>query len=153
MRATEILTNDHRMAEQLMTQLQEADGEDSGASYRPIFAELDQALSLHMEAEEKIFYPAAGKFEDLKDLVVEAYDEHALVKSQLAQMRELEPNTDEFQEVLTQMMAGIEHHVSEEEGEMFPKIEEAMGDAHLQEIGSQIEQLRAQAGSSRTARM
>lgn len=141
------------MAEQLMTQLQEADGQNSGASYRPIFDQLDQALNLHMQAEEKIFYPAAGKFEELKDLVVESYDEHALVKSQLAQMRELDPNTTEFQEVLTQMMAGIEHHVAEEEGEMFPVIEETMGDAHLQEIGSQIEQLKSQAGSTRTAGM
>ncbi len=141
------------MAEQLMTQLQEADGQDSGASYRPIFEKLQTALEMHMQAEEKIFYPAAGKFEDLKDLVVESYDEHALVKSQLAQMNELEPNTPEFQEVLSQMMAGIEHHVSEEEGEMFPKIEEAMGEDHLQTIGSQIEQLRNDATSSRTARM
>jgi hemerythrin superfamily protein len=152
MLATDILKQEHREAEAMMTQLQEADGKDNGASYRPIFEKLKTALQMHMKAEEEIFYPAV-KNADLEDEVVEAYDEHAGAKALLVQMNELEPNTPEFQTALTELMASIEHHVGEEEGEMFPTAEEELGEARMQELGRQIEQLKASGDTSKTASM
>jgi hemerythrin superfamily protein len=153
MLATDILKQEHREAEQMMTQLQEADGQENGASYRPIFEKLQKALQMHMRAEEEIFYPAVKNADDLEDQVVEAYDEHAGAKALLVQMNELDPSTEEFQTALTELMASIEHHVGEEEGEMFPTAEKELGSARMQELGKQIEALKASAGSSRTASM
>jgi hemerythrin superfamily protein len=153
MLATDILKQEHREAEAMMAQLQEADGKDNGASYRPIFEKLKTALQMHMKAEEEIFYPAVKNADDLEDQVVEAYDEHAGAKALLVQMNELEPNTPEFQTALTELMASIEHHVGEEEGEMFPTAEEELGEARMEELGVQIEQLKASGNTSKTASM
>lgn len=148
MLATDILKQDHREAEGLMMRLQEASGKDNGASYRPIFEQLKTALHKHMMAEEEIFYPAVKPADHLEDQVVEAYDEHAEVKALLAQMNELDPTTPEFQDALTTMKAGIDHHVAEEEGEMFPTAEKELGAARMEELGRQIQQQKGQARQS-----
>lgn len=153
MLATDILKQEHREAEQLMAQLEKADGQENGAAYRPVFEKLQKALQMHMKAEEEIFYPAVKKADDLEDQVVEAVDEHAEVKALLAQLNELDPSTEEFQTALATMKAGIEHHVGEEEGEMFPTAEEELGTAKMEELGRKIEALKASDGSSKTASM
>jgi iron-sulfur cluster repair protein YtfE (RIC family) len=154
MLATDILKQDHREAENLMAQLEKASGQENGASYRPIFEQLQTALHKHMMVEEEIFYPAVKPADDLEDQVVEAYDEHAEVKALLAQMNELDPATPEFQDALATMKAGIEHHVAEEEGEMFPTAEEELGAARMEELGRLIQQQKTEAQpQSRTRAM
>ena len=139
------MTKDHREVDALIAQLEEAgNGETSSTSHRETFKQLVSALSVHMKAEEDIFYPAMAKFDEDKDLVVEAFDEHNLVKSLLLQMNELEPSNTEFQENLKQVKAGIKHHVSEEEGELFPDAQERLGEAKLNEMGQQIMSLKSQ---------
>jgi iron-sulfur cluster repair protein YtfE (RIC family) len=140
MLATDILKQDHREAENLMMQLEEASGKSNGEMYRPIFEKLKMALQMHMMVEEEIFYPAVKRADDLEDQVVEAYDEHAEVKALLTQMSELDPTTNEFQTALSTMKAGIEHHVAEEEGEMFPTAEEEFGVAKMEELGRRIQE-------------
>ena len=151
MLATDLLKQDHREAESLMAQLEKASGQSNGASYRPIFEQLQTALYKHMMVEEEIFYPAVKGADDLEDQVVEAYDEHAEVKALLAQMNELDPATPEFQDALTTMKAGIEHHVAEEEGEMFPTAEQELGAARMEELGVLIE--KSKGGMSQTMKM
>ena len=153
MLATDILKQEHREAEGLIAQLEEADGKENGESYRPIFEKLEKALQMHMQAEEEIFYPAVKNADDLEDQVIESYDEHAEVKALLAQLDSLDPSTEEFQTALATMKAGIEHHVAEEEDEMFPTAEEELGRARMEELGRQIEELKASGSSSKTASM
>lgn len=116
----------------------------SNAAYRATFQQLVNALGLHMQTEENIFYPAMQKFEEERDQVVEAYDEHNEVKGLLLQMQNLEPSSSEFQSNLKMVKTGIEHHVGEEEGEMFPEAKNLLGEDRLQEIGRQIMTLKSQ---------
>lgn len=150
MNAVDILTRDHREVDALIATLEQAgDSTSSATNYRNTFEQLVNALSAHMQAEEQIFYPAMRNVEGEEELVEEAYDEHNLVKGLLLQMNSLEPSSTEFQENLKQMKAGIEHHVSEEEGEMFPDAKEKLGEDRLREIGQQIMTLKSQANTSR----
>jgi hemerythrin superfamily protein len=150
MNAVEILTKDHREVDALIATLEEAkDSNGSNASYKDTFQKLITSLSAHMQAEEEIFYPAMRIVDGEEELVEEAYDEHNEVKSLLLQMQELEPASPEFQENLKQIKLGIEHHVSEEEGEMFPDAQEKLGEQRLQEIGQQIMTLKSQADPKR----
>lgn len=151
MKATDILKQDHREAENLMAQLEKASGQENGNTYRPIFEQLRTALQKHMMVEEEIFYPAVKGADDLEDQVVEAVDEHAEVKALLTQMNELDPSTPEFQDALATMKAGIEHHVAEEEGEMFPTAEEELGSARMEELGRQIQQQKGESQSGTAA--
>ncbi len=145
MNAVDILTKDHREVDALIAELESAgSGGTSDASHQNTFQQLVNALGLHMQAEENIFYPAMQKFEEEKDLIVEAYDEHNEVEGLLLQMQNLEPSSAEFQSNLKMVKTGIEHHVAEEEGEMFPDAKNLLGEARLQEIGQQIMTLKSQ---------
>ncbi len=151
MNAVEILTKDHREVDTLIARLEEAGERETALPVdRHTFQELLKALAVHMKAEEEILYPAMKQFEEEKELVVESYDEHAEVKALLTQMNELDPASKEFQENLKQVKVGIEHHVSEEEGEMFPDAQELLGEARLEEIGQQIEELKSRSAGEKS---
>ena len=140
MTATEILKQDHREAIGLFEQL-EGTGEASGAggSKGELFNQLKDALKLHTKLEEQIFYPALENFDETRDLIKESYREHQKVDQLLA---EINPAAGDFANKLSELRRNVEHHVEEEEGEMFPKAERLLGQARLQEMGRQMEQMK-----------
>ncbi|PYS77728.1 MAG: hemerythrin, partial [Acidobacteria bacterium] len=83
---------------------------------------------------------------ETRDLIKESYKEHRKVDQLLADMN---PAAGDFADRLSELRRNIEHHVDEEEGEMFPKAEKLLGQARLQEMGQQIEQMKK--GQSATA--
>ena len=147
MTATEILKNDHKEAMGLIERL-ESTNTDSGAggSKEELFGKLRDALKLHTKEEEQVFYPALENFDETRDLIKESYKEHRKVDQLLAEMN---PAAGDFADKLSELRRNIEHHVDEEEGEMFPKAEQLLGQARLQEMGQQIEQMKK--GQSATA--
>ena len=139
MNAFEILKKDHREVDQMMVALEGIKGDaSSNESGRQTFEMMRTALTIHAEAEETIVYPALEEFKETEDQAEHSYDEHAEVKAMLAQMGELEPASDEFQNLLSQLKTSVRHHVAEEEGELFPKGEELLGEDELQEMGREI---------------
>jgi hemerythrin superfamily protein len=134
MTATEILKQDHREAIGLFDRL-----EGTGGSKDELFNQLKDALKLHTKLEEKIFYPALENFDETRDLVKESYREHRKVDQLLA---EINPAAGDFADELGELRRNVEHHVEEEEGEMFPKAERLLGGARLQEMGRQMEQMK-----------
>ena len=143
MNAIELLKEDHQMAMSLITELESAD-EQAGtdATQTETFNKLQQALKLHTRMEEEIFYPALESFDETSDLVTEAYQEHEQVDQLLAQLSSQAPNEEEFQEALAELRSSIEHHVEEEENEMFPQAEQVLGQQRLQEMGQQMQAMK-----------
>jgi hypothetical protein len=88
--------------------------------------------------EETVFYPALEQHEELKDMVAEALKEHQEVKTLLEEIEELGSGSHDFRGKLQEMMEGVEHHVAEEEGEMFPKVREVFDERELDELGTQL---------------
>jgi hemerythrin superfamily protein len=154
MLATEILTQDHREVLDLIDELEEAEGkEGTDAAYAETFNEMVSSLTLHMRAEEEIYYPALAKYEEFSDLLEYSIPEHEMVKQQLAQMSRLAPSSDEFQEVLAEMKTAIEAHATNEEDDVFPDAEETLGRQEMEAIGAAITRMKEEAGISRSARM
>ena len=147
MNAIELLKNDHQEASSLMEQIELADKGDRSA--KELFTQLKQALTLHTQIEEQVFYPALKSFEETKDMVPEALEEHQEVDDLLAEMAALSPGNDEFMDKFTELRDAVEHHVEEEENEMFPKAEKVLGESRLQEMGRQMQQMKE--GKSATA--
>ena len=81
MLATEILTQDHRMAIGLIEQLEGVTAE--GPEHKQVFKELDAALRLHIREEDEIYYPALAAHEEFEDLMEENIPEHEMVKENL----------------------------------------------------------------------
>ena len=147
MNAIELLMQDHKEASSMMDQLEVADKGDRSA--KDIFLQLKEALTMHTQIEEQIFYPALKNYEETSDMIPQAFEEHQEVDQILAEMSSLNAGNDEFMDRLTELRDSIEHHVEEEENEMFPKAEQVLGQSRLQAMGRQMQQMKA--GKSATA--
>ena len=93
-------------------------------------------LSVHTQIEEEIFYPACdGKVEE--DLLKEAYVEHDAAKLLMAEIEAGSGKSDDFFDAKVQVLSEeVEHHVKEEEDELFPKVRKA--DIDLKALGEQL---------------
>ena len=151
MKATDLLKQDHQEAAGLMDKLETADKGNMGPT-KQLFTQLKDALTLHTQIEEQIFYPALEQHEETKDMIGEAFSEHKEVKEMLAEMSRMTPGSDEFMDKLTELRDGVEHHVEEEENEMFPKAERVLGESRMQELGRQLQQMKQSKSSTATNR-
>ena len=144
----ELLKADHRKVEQLFTQLESA----SGKRKLEVFGQIKTELELHTHIEEKVFYPALEEPEETHDLTLEAYEEHAVVKDLLKQLGRARTADDEWKAQAKVLQENVEHHVEEEENELFPKAESALDEEELEELGNRMEaeKARKQRGSSST---
>ncbi|HVG17919.1 MAG TPA: hemerythrin domain-containing protein [Blastocatellia bacterium] len=147
MNAIELLMQDHKEVAGMMDQLETADKGDRSA--RDTFLQLKNALTMHTQIEEQVFYPALKNHEETRDMIPESLDEHQEVDQILAEMSSLSPGNDDFMDRLTELRDAIEHHVEEEENEMFPKAERILGETRIQEMGRQMQQMKQ--GKSATA--
>lgn len=134
--AIALLTEDHENVAAMFEQY-EALGERAHATKKKLATQICTELTKHATAEEEIFYPAmkaAGK--DNEDLVDEATVEHASAKDLIAQIMQMDPAEELFDAKVKVLSELIEHHVEEEEGEMFPKARKAGLD--LEALGAEI---------------
>lgn len=152
MLATEILKEDHRVAMNLIELLENAQDNDADDN-RETFGRLRDALMLHMQEEEEIYYPALAALEDFADDVEDNVADHDMVKDNLAEMSDLDPTSDEFQNLLAETKAAIEMHVAKEEDDIFPESIELLGEDRIAELGDEIEQLKSEGGMSHSATM
>ena len=139
MRATTILKKDHRVVSGLLATL-EMTPKINGMVRRTLFNQIRQNLMIHAQVEEEIFYPAMRNLmyggEDSK--VDEAYREHQTVKDLLNQMANMDKISDEFDGKLAELKKNIQHHVQQEEGDMFPLVTYRMSSERLEEIGQKM---------------
>src|SRR5215211_996876 len=142
----ELLKADHRDVEKLFQELESA----RGAAKLRVFEQIKTELELHTQIEEKIFYPALEEPEETHDLALEAYEEHAVVKNLLKQLGRAKTADDEWEAQAKVLQENVEHHVEEEENELFEKAESALGEEELEELGNRMEaeKARKQRGSS-----
>lgn len=141
MLATDILTQDHRLAISLVEKLEGVRNNEAGN--REIFADLAAALQLHMREEEEIYYPALAEHEEFADLMDENVTEHEMVKQNLAQMSELPINDDTFQLLLAETKTALEAHMTVEEDDIFPRSIELLGEETINELGNEIDQMKS----------
>jgi hemerythrin-like domain-containing protein len=143
----EMLKQDHQEAAAMMDRIENAGTGD--ASVMTTFNQLKQALTLHTEIEEQIFYPALQNNEETEDQISESFEEHQEVKDLLAEISGLHSSNEEFMSMMADLREAVEHHVEEEENELFPSAQEVLGDSRLQEMGQQMAQMKQ--GKSATA--
>jgi iron-sulfur cluster repair protein YtfE (RIC family) len=114
---TKLLEADHRQVEALFEAIDKADGSERAK----LIGELETSLKAHMQLEEQVLYPAMAPVTG-KEEVEEGNTEHELARKSLAEMVRLGPDDPGFGAAMEATKAGIEHHVKEEETEVFPKL-------------------------------
>ena len=145
----ELLKADHRKVEQLFTQLESAEGR----AKLQVFEQIRMELELHTQIEESIFYPALEEPKDTHELTLEAYEEHDVVKRLLKELGRARNANDEWEAQAKVLQENVEHHVQEEENELFKKAARALSREDLETLGEQMasEKERLQGRGSKKA--
>jgi len=139
MDAFELLKADHKKVNELFDQLEAA----AGKAKLNVFNQIKTELELHTHIEETIFYPALEKPEETHDLTLEAYEEHKMVKTLLAKLSGARTADDEWQAQAKVLRENVEHHVDEEENELFDKADDALSDEEIEALGQRMEAEKA----------
>ncbi len=121
-----LLKADHKKVKDLFKEFEGMqDKQNSAEKKKEIVRQICQELTLHALAEEAIVYPAARKAIKDEDLMDEADVEHAGAKELIAQLETMNPEESHYNAKVTVLREYIEHHVKEEESEMFPKLQKS----------------------------
>jgi iron-sulfur cluster repair protein YtfE (RIC family) len=139
MDAFELLKKDHKKVSQLFKEIEAA----SGQTKKEIFARLKTELDVHANVEERIFYPALENKDEARDITLEAYEEHKVVKDLLGELESSNAPEDEWDAKLTVLKENVEHHVEEEEGELFSKARQALSKQEIEKLGVEMEAEKA----------
>jgi hypothetical protein len=139
MDAFELLKADHKKVNELFNQLEAA----TGKAKLDVFNQIKTELELHTHIEEKIFYPALEKPEETHDLTLEAYEEHKGVKTLLTELSGARTADDQWQAKAKVLRENVEHHVDEEENELFDKADDVLSDEEIEALGQQMEAEKA----------
>jgi iron-sulfur cluster repair protein YtfE (RIC family) len=137
MNAIELLKEDHDRVDKLFQKVKATEDGEHGK----LFDKIKEELEIHTHIEETIFYPVLIKEgdEELKSITLEGIEEHRQAKMFLRELASLKEDSEKFEPKLKVLMEDIEHHVQEEEGEMFPMIKEQFDSARLDELGTEME--------------
>ena len=135
MNAISLLMKDHKNVKALFAQY-EGLSDRSFATKKKLADQICHELTVHTQVEEEIFYPAVRRPIHDGDLMDEALVEHASAKELIAQILAMDPSEDLYDAKVTVLSEQIEHHVKEEEGDMFPKVRKTAVD--LDALGEQM---------------
>ena len=147
MNAISLLMKDHKNVKALFAQY-EGLSDRSFATKKKLAEQICHELTVHTQVEEEIFYPAVRRPIHDGDLMDEAVVEHASAKELIAQILAMDPSEDLYDAKVTVLSEQIEHHVKEEEGDMFPKVRKTSVD--LDALGEQMAARKEQLAASGT---
>ena len=128
-----LLKTDHQTVSELFERIESARGPAKFAA----FTKLKNELDVHAHIEEAIFYPALEKADESRDITLEAFEEHKVVKTLLAELASGKPD-DEWNAKLTVLKENVDHHVDEEEGELFDKAKDVLTDEQAELLGDEM---------------
>lgn len=132
-----LLHEDHQKVKSLLKELEDTT-ERAEKTRERLIKEVEMELTIHSEAEEKFLYPRLQKISETKDLAYEALEEHKVVKTLLTELVSEPKGTDEWTAKLSVLKENVEHHIEEEEGELFAKAKRALPREEAESIGDSI---------------
>jgi hemerythrin superfamily protein len=147
MDAIELLKTQHQEVKGLFKRIEKAEEDEK----QDLFEQLADALAVHAAIEEKHFYPAT-KNARTEELLQEAVEEHLSAKRLIADLMEMSPEDLQFDAKVTVLQEQIEHHVEEEEKELFPKVRKMLGKEELEDLGVVMEDMAEELKASGSPR-
>jgi hemerythrin superfamily protein len=137
--AIAVLKQDHREIERLFKEFERA-REKEQRKKKKLVKQIIEQLSMHAQIEEQIFYPQLQETAKENELALRAMEEHDLVKVLLGQLETMTPEEERFQSKVTVLIELVREHVKGEEGQLFPKVREALTPIQLKDLGTRLEE-------------
>ena len=139
--ALALLKEDHALVKKILAEGEETT-DRAEKTRAELFARLKSELMLHERIEEEIFYPALKAHPKARELALDGYEEHHVVDQILAELEQT-PTTDETWAAKFKVAKeNLEHHIEEEEGEMFKAARSAFSRTELEELGARMQELK-----------
>jgi hemerythrin superfamily protein len=144
--AIAVLKADHRRVTELFDKF-EGLGDRAHATREHTVAKILEELSIHAGIEENVFYPAVRERFAAKDdsMVLEALEEHHVVKLLLQELESMDPRSERYVAKVTVLREIVDHHVDEEESELFKQVRSAFSRPELRDLGAELEAARSAA--------
>jgi len=139
--AITMLKSDHATVKRLLRELSET-GERATKQRETLVAQLEREIKMHAQIEEEVFYPAfkaAARGSEAEDLFYEAAEEHHIVDMVLPALKAANPKSKEFTAKAKVLKELIEHHIKEEEQQMFTQARAMFGEEQLRELGDMMQ--------------
>jgi hemerythrin-like domain-containing protein len=144
MNAITMLTDDHKKMRKLLTELESTT--ERGLKIRAeLFSTIKGELTVHEIIEEEIFYPELKAHPKAKDIVLEGYEEHHVVDMVMRELEDTPVDDEKWGAKAKVMQENVEHHMEEEEGEMFKQARSVFDDEELEALGRRMEARRLSA--------
>jgi hemerythrin-like domain-containing protein len=147
MDALSLLKEDHEKVKKLLSQL-DSTTERGVKTREELFTNVKQELQVHEAIEEEIFYPALKEHPKAKELVLEAYEEHSVVDTVMREIEGVPFDDERWGAKLTVMKENVEHHIEEEETEMFKQARQVFEREELDELGERMQARKNQLTST-----
>ena len=144
MDALTLLENDHKKMRKLLEEL-ESTTERGIRTREELYSTIKGELLVHEAIEEEIFYPALKEHPKAEDIVLEGYEEHHVVDVVMAELEGLPVDHESWGAKAKVMKENVEHHMEEEEGEMFKQARSVFDADELEELGERMAARKAQA--------
>ena len=144
MDAIALLKEDHDKVKKLLAEL-ETTTERGIKTRTELFATIKGELTVHEIIEEEIFYPELKAHPKARDIVLEGYEEHHVVDLLMSELESLDVSDETWGAKASVMIENIEHHIEEEEGEMFQKARQVFDRDELEELGKAMEARKMEA--------
>lgn len=136
----DLLEHDHGTAKSLIKRFNDGEGDKEA-----IARELLDELEAHTSLEERLVYPALrGEVPDVDDVVVEGTEEHHVAEQLIDEIRGLDPSDEAWAAKVKVLGENVEHHIEEEQDELFPKVKDAMDSTRRQALGEEAQRLKRQ---------
>ena len=130
-----LLEADHRTVKELFAKAEEA---SDPRDLEKVFREIKTQLELHKEAEERTFYAALSNFPEISDRIEEAMEEHVDVEELLEELSNLAAEDEDFRSQLNELREEVEHHVREEEGEIFARARKLLDEEQAARVAEEF---------------
>jgi hemerythrin-like domain-containing protein len=144
MNALTLLRNDHDKVKKLLKEL-ESTTDRAEVRRRELFETVKSELTVHEIIEEEIFYPTLREHPKAKDIVLEGIEEHNVVDTLMGELETLPYDDETWGPKAKVMIENVEHHIEEEEGEMFKKANQVFERQELEELGDLMQRRKDEA--------
>ncbi len=133
----ELLKKDHKKVQGIFKKLQEKKNPGAKGA-QDLVSELKMELMVHMEGEEKLFYPALEKADESREQTFESIEEHHITKTVLNELVDMPGDSDRWHAKLKVLQELVEHHIEEEEEKLFKQAQQVLDSTKAQEIGKEF---------------
>jgi Hemerythrin HHE cation binding domain len=137
MDAMSLLKEDHRKVKKILAEL-ESTTERGVKTREELFTKVKQELVIHEAIEEEIFYPALKEHPKTEEIALEGYEEHHVVDTVMAEIEGVAYDDEKWGAKFSVMKENLEHHIEEEEGEMFKQARQVFDQDELTQLGESM---------------